>query len=198
MSSLLVTNARQFNDGSENRLKNGGDAGSRAGVYGKVFRRRAATGGQPRQQIVAFAHYRAVRLAFKVRRTGSFMDLTGGSMANKIMRADNVLTALAAVAAAATFATVTFATTTPSKAETAVHVRHHHAPARVTVRKRSYLDPGTEAKRNTEHYTDYYRSVTHGYDPMRNSTLFQNGPSLPFFHDRMPFPNCLDLAGFCN
>jgi hypothetical protein len=126
------------------------------------------------------------------------MDVTGGSMANKIMRADNVLTALAAVAATAavTLAAVTFATTTPSKAETTVHVRHH-APARVTVRKRSYLSPGTETKRNAEHYSDYYRSVTHGYDPMRNSTLFQNGPSLPFFHDRMPFPNCLDLAGFC-
>jgi hypothetical protein len=114
------------------------------------------------------------------------------------MRADKVLTVMATVIATAlaTLATLTTATT-PSTAETAVHVRHH-APARVTVRKRSYLDPGTETKRNAEHYSDYYRSVTHGYDPMRNSTLFQNGPSLPFTHDRMPFPNCLDLAGFCN
>jgi hypothetical protein len=112
------------------------------------------------------------------------------------MRADKVLTALAAVAATAavTVATATFATTTPSKAETTVHVRHH-APARVTVRRRSYLDPGTETKRHTEHYSDYYRSPTHGFDP--NSTLFESRPSLPFTHDRMPFPNCLDLPGFC-
>jgi hypothetical protein len=122
-------------------------------------------------------------------------------MASKIMRADKILTALTAVAATAvvttvvTFATMTVATT-PSHAQTVTHVRHH-APARVTVRKRSYLDPGTETKRHAEHYSDYYRSPTHGYDPMRNSTLFQNGPSLPFTHDRMPFPNCLDLAGFC-
>ena len=112
------------------------------------------------------------------------------------MRADKVLIAMTAAIAAAMPTIVIFATT-PSTAETAVHVRHR-APARVTVHKRSYLDPGTETKRHTEHYSDYYRSVTHGYDPMRNSTLFQNGPSLPFTHDRMPFPNCLDLAGFCD
>jgi hypothetical protein len=114
------------------------------------------------------------------------------------MRAEKVLTVMAAVfaTAMASVATLTVAAP-PAKAETSVHVRHH-APARVTVRKRSYLNPGTEAKRNTEHYSDYYRSAIHGYDPMRNSTLFQNGPSLPFTHDRMPFPNCLDLAGFCD
>jgi hypothetical protein len=125
------------------------------------------------------------------------MDGTGGSMANKIMRADKILTALAAVAATAvvTLATTTVVTT-PSDAQTVTPVRHH-APARVTVRKRSYLHPGTETKTYAEHYADYYRSPTHGFDPMRNSTLFQNGPSLPFFHDRMPFPNCLDLPGFC-
>jgi hypothetical protein len=125
------------------------------------------------------------------------MDGTGGSMANKIMRADKILTALAAVAATAvvTLATTTVVTT-PSDAQTVTPVRHH-APARVTVRKRSYLHPGTETKTYAEHYADYYRSPTHGFDPTRNSTLFQNGPSLPFFHDRMPFPNCLDLPGFC-
>jgi hypothetical protein len=118
-------------------------------------------------------------------------------MAHKIMRADKILTALAAVAATAvvTLATTTVVTT-PSDAQTVTQV-HRHAPARVTVRKRSYLDPGTETKRRQEHYTDYYYSPTHGMAPMRNSTLFQNGPALPFVHDRMPFPNCLDLAGFC-
>jgi hypothetical protein len=71
-------------------------------------------------------------------------------------------------------------------------------PARVTVRKRSYLDPGTETKRRGEHYMDYsYPSPEYGFAPFRYSTLFKNGPALPFFHDRMPFPTCLDLAGFC-
>jgi hypothetical protein len=118
-------------------------------------------------------------------------------MANNIMRADKILTALAAVAATAVVTlAATTVVTTASVAQTVKPV-HHHAPARVTVRKRSYLNPGTETKTHAEHYADYYRSPTHGYDPMRNSTLFQNGPSLPFIHDRMPFPNCLDLAGFC-
>jgi hypothetical protein len=70
-------------------------------------------------------------------------------------------------------------------------------PARVTVRKRSYLDPGTETKARAEHYTDYAHPVESGFAPFRYSTLFKNGPALPFIHDRMPFPNCLDLAGFC-
>jgi hypothetical protein len=32
---------------------------------------------------------------------------------------------------------------------------------------------------------------------MRNSTLFNSGYGLPFFHDREPMPNCLDLPGYC-
>jgi hypothetical protein len=67
----------------------------------------------------------------------------------------------------------------------------------VTVHKRSYLDPGTETRPYDEHFTDYYRSSTYGFDPMRNSTLFRNGPSLPFFHDRMPFPPCFELWSYC-
>jgi hypothetical protein len=93
----------------------------------------------------------------------------------------------------------------PSQSQTAPEVRPAvraaavvRPPARVTVRKRSYLDPGTETKRRAEHYTDYsYPSPEYGFAPFRYSTLFKNGPALPFFHDRMPFPTCLDLAGFC-
>jgi hypothetical protein len=62
--------------------------------------------------------------------------------------------------------------------------------ARLTVRKRSYLDPGTETKARAEHYSDY------AYPPdnsvWTNSSLF-NFP----YSNRMPFPNCFDLAGFC-
>jgi hypothetical protein len=114
------------------------------------------------------------------------------------MRADKVLTVMAAAVATAVVALAS----APSEAQTpepgaqARVIRTHH-PARVTVRKRSYLDPGTETKRRAEHYQDYIYSPVHGMAPMRNSTLFQSGPGLPFVHDRMPFPNCLDLAGFC-
>lgn len=108
------------------------------------------------------------------------------------MRADKFLTVMAAAVATtvATFATA------PSADAQAPTVRRH-APVRVTVHKRSYLYPGTETKTHAEHYADYYHSPSHGYDPFRNSTLFQNGPSLPFYHDRMPFPTCFDLSGFC-
>jgi hypothetical protein len=118
------------------------------------------------------------------------------------MQANKVSAVVAVVIASA----VAAFTTAPSQAQTAPEVRPGpvraavvvRPPARVTVRKRSYLDPGTETKRRAEHYTDYsYPSVEYGFAPFRNSTLFKNGPALPFFHDRMPFPTCLDLAGFC-
>jgi hypothetical protein len=118
------------------------------------------------------------------------------------MQANNVSAVMAAVIAAAVVAS----TTAPSQAQTAApEVRPAvraaavvRPPARVTVRKRSFLDPGTETKRRAEHYTDYaYPSPEYGFAPFRYSTLFKNGPALPFIHDRMPFPTCLDLAGFC-
>ena len=115
------------------------------------------------------------------------------------MRADKVSAAIAAVIASATMAL----TTAPSVAQTTTDTQvvrrapAAHPPARVTVHKRSYLDPGTETRRRSEHGMDYYYSPTHGMAPMRDSTLFLNGASLPLIHDRGPFPNCLDLPGFC-
>jgi hypothetical protein len=115
------------------------------------------------------------------------------------MRANKVLAVAAAVVASA----VAASTTVPAEAQT-TEVRPVRVapvarpPARVTVRKRSYLDPGTETRRRGEHYSDYaYPSVEYGFAPFRNSTLFTNNGALPFIHDRMPFPTCLDLAGFC-
>jgi hypothetical protein len=64
-------------------------------------------------------------------------------------------------------------------------------PARVTVRQRSYLDPGTETKGHNEHYQDYAF-------PPGGTTSFVPGPGdSRFDFTRMPFPNCFDLAGFC-
>jgi hypothetical protein len=110
----------------------------------------------------------------------------------------------ALMAAAIATAAVVF-TTVPSWSQTAPKVRAApravvaaRPPATVTVRKRSYLDPGTETKARHEHYLDYTQpNVEYGFAPMRNSTLFTNSASLPFIHDRMPFPTCLDLPGFC-
>jgi hypothetical protein len=116
------------------------------------------------------------------------------------MRANKV----SAVAAGVVIASAVAFTTVPSQGQTArealpgVRAAVIHPPARVTVRKRSYLDPGTETKARHEHYTDYaFPNVEYGSAPFRHSTLFNNGPALPFIHDRMPFPTCLDLAGFC-
>jgi hypothetical protein len=117
------------------------------------------------------------------------------------MQATKVLAVMAAVVAAAVELTAM-----PSEAQTtAPGVRQgtvrlaaaRRPPASVTVRKRSYLDPGTETKARAEHYSDYLYSPAEGLAPLRNSTLFKTGPSLPFIHDRMPFPNCFDLPGFC-
>ena len=103
---------------------------------------------------------------------------------------------MAAVAAA----TVAFASA-PAKAQTTTVQKQStrtadRGPARVTVRKRSYLEPGTETKRHAEHYMDYAHPPS-GNSPFMNSTLFYSGPGLPVMFDRMPFPNCFDL-NYCN
>ena len=67
--------------------------------------------------------------------------------------------------------------------------------ARVTVRRRSFLDPGTETKRLDEHQQDY--AFPPG-DPTGagRSTLFQQNYNVNY-QLRNPFPNCFDLPGFC-
>jgi hypothetical protein len=63
-------------------------------------------------------------------------------------------------------------------------------PARVTVRRRSYLDPGTETRTQAEHYQDY------AFPPGdRTFTADPDNPAMNW--TRMPFPSCFDLAGFC-
>ena len=67
--------------------------------------------------------------------------------------------------------------------------------ARVTVRRRSFLDPGTETKRLDGHQQDY--AFPPG-DPTGagRSTLFQQNYNVNY-QLRNPFPNCFDLPGFC-
>jgi hypothetical protein len=62
--------------------------------------------------------------------------------------------------------------------------------ARVTVSRRSYLSGGTETKYHAEHYQDY------AFPPGdRGLTADPNDSKINW--NRMPFPNCLDLPGFC-
>jgi hypothetical protein len=62
-------------------------------------------------------------------------------------------------------------------------------PARVTVRKRSYLDPGTETKAHAEHYMDY------AFPPGDPTFISPQNYLINF--TRSPLPSCFDLAGFC-
>jgi len=111
------------------------------------------------------------------------------------MQAYKFSVVIAAIVAVTAFASApaTAQTTTAQKQSSRVADR---TPAKLTVRKRSYLDPGTETKRHAEHYMDYAHSPA-GNSPFMNSTLFYSGPGLPVMFDRMPFPNCFDLSGYC-
>jgi hypothetical protein len=68
-------------------------------------------------------------------------------------------------------------------------------PAKVTVRRRSFLDPGTETKTHQEHDRDY--AFPPG-DPTGagRSTIFMQNYNVNY-QIRNPFPNCFDVPGFC-
>jgi hypothetical protein len=68
-------------------------------------------------------------------------------------------------------------------------------PARVTVRKRSFLEPGTETKTLDGHYQDYAFPPGDATGAGR-STLFQQNYNVNY-QLRNPFPNCFDLPGYC-
>ena len=104
----------------------------------------------------------------------------------------------AVIAAAVATATLALATA-PSEAQTTAARKRQdptqvamtgRPPAKVTVRRRSYLDPGTETKTLDQHYHDYAfppSGNSYGADP--------NDFRINF--NRMPFPSCFDMAGFC-
>jgi hypothetical protein len=62
-------------------------------------------------------------------------------------------------------------------------------PARVTVQRRSFLDPGTETKARDEHYQDY------AFPPGVGGSTYSNDYNITF--SRSPLPTCFDLPGFC-
>ncbi len=66
---------------------------------------------------------------------------------------------------------------------------------RITVRPRSFLDPGTATKPYSESYTDYVlppQTYPGEYFP---SATYRNDFKSSW--SRMPFPTCFDLPGYC-
>ena len=96
-------------------------------------------------------------------------------------------------------------TAAPSEAQTPTAKKNQAATAqqavtkppgaRVTVQRRSFLDPGTETKTLDAHYQDY--AFPPG-DPggAGKSNLFIQNYNVNY-QLRNPFPNCFDLRGFC-
>ena len=83
--------------------------------------------------------------------------------------------------------------TTPTAPAPAV--KKQQAPAKITVRRRSFLDPGTETKTHQEHDRDYAFPPGDPMGPNR-STIFMQNYNVNY-QLRNPFPNCFDLPGYC-
>jgi hypothetical protein len=113
---------------------------------------------------------------------------------------------LMTVAVLSTVALATLATVIPAAAQApprrntteriTVIDQYGHRTTRITVRPRSFLDPGTATKPGWEHSTDY------AYPPNTYSGEYFGG-NQNFQHDwkaswsRMPFPTCFDAPGMC-
>lgn len=84
--------------------------------------------------------------------------------------------------------------TTTKKRQPPPQVTANRPPptARVVVRKRSYLDPGTEIKTHDDHHFDYAYPTSNSRNGM---DIFLNRYDITFTNN--PIPSCLDLAGFC-
>ena len=63
------------------------------------------------------------------------------------------------------------------------------APTRLTVRRRSYLDPGTETKQYAEPYSDYAF-------PPGGSISYQNRHNYDRTWNRNPLPDPFDIPGW--
>jgi hypothetical protein len=62
------------------------------------------------------------------------------------------------------------------------------APTRLTVKRRSFLDPGTQVRPGDEKYQDY--AFPPGYSPIVDKTNYN------FTADRMPLPSRWDIPGW--
>lgn len=69
--------------------------------------------------------------------------------------------------------------------------RPDRAPTRITVRKRSFLDPGSETKPFAQHYHDYALSPSYTTFPS-----FFDYSTAPGSWSRMPLPGLYDVPGW--
>ena len=70
--------------------------------------------------------------------------------------------------------------------------QYGHRTTRITVRPRSFLDPGTATKPYSEHYADYaVPPQTYPGEYLTDRYDWKQSWS------RMPFPTCFDLPGYC-
>ena len=115
---------------------------------------------------------------------------------------------LMAVAVLSTVALTALATVTPASAQApqrqyrdnteriTVIDQYGRRTTRITVRPRSFLDPGTASRPGWDHYTDYVH-------PPNTYAGEYFGGNQNFMHDwkaswsRMPFPSCTDLPNYC-
>ncbi len=113
---------------------------------------------------------------------------------------------LMTVAALAALSLAAFATVVPASAQNPRRARNQtesitvidqngHRTTRITVRPRSFLDPGTATKTLDQHYMDY--AVQPGTYP--GEYLYDRNDWKSSW-SRMPFPSCADLpgVGYCN
>jgi len=115
---------------------------------------------------------------------------------------------LMTVAVLSTVALAALATVTPASAQApqrqyrdnteriTVIDQYGHRTTRITVRPRSFLDPGTASRPGWDHYTDYVEA------PHTSTSLYFGG-NPNFSYDwksswsRMPLPSCTDLPSYC-
>lgn len=69
--------------------------------------------------------------------------------------------------------------------------REDRAATRITVRKRSFLNPGSESKTFAQHYTDYAVSPSYTIFPK-----YFDYSSAPGSWSRMPLPGLYDIPGW--
>ncbi|HEY1542797.1 MAG TPA: hypothetical protein VGG01_10335 [Xanthobacteraceae bacterium] len=70
--------------------------------------------------------------------------------------------------------------------------QYGHRTTRITVRPRSFLDPGNNVEPYSQHYTDYAISPdSYAGEYLYDRTDWRSSWS------RMPIPTCFDLPGMC-
>ena len=70
--------------------------------------------------------------------------------------------------------------------------QYGHRTTRITVRPRSFLDPGNNVEPYSQHYTDYaIQPDSYAGEYLYDRTDWRSSWS------RMPIPTCFDLPGMC-